>query len=138
MKVSEAFSTAGASLKSLVKIALLSRRPTVSRAPEAASRPLVILANGPSLRKTIAERLDDLKDMQAMAVNFAALADEFTQIRPGRYILADPHFFAHGDDKNVAALALPRGGRLADDALCRCPAAPQGIRYGRFAAECQD
>lgn len=104
MKVSEAVSTAGASLKSLVKIALLSRRPTVSRAPEAASRPLVILANGPSLRKTIAERLDDLKDMPTMAVNFAALADEFTQIRPGRYILADPHFFEHGDDKNVAAL----------------------------------
>ena len=104
MKVSEAFSTAGASLKSLVKMALLSRRPTVSRAPEAASRPLVILANGPSLRKTIAERLDDLKEMPTMAVNFAALADEFTEIRPGRYILADPHFFEHGDDKNVASL----------------------------------
>ncbi len=104
MKVSEAVSTAGASLKSIVKMALLSRRPTVKRALEAEAAPLVILANGPSLRRTIAERLDDLKEMSTMAVNFAALADEFMQIRPGRYILADPHFFSRVDDKNVAAL----------------------------------
>lgn len=104
MKVSEAFSTAGASMKSIVKMALQSRRATISRDAEADSHPLVILANGPSLRKTIAERLDDLKDMPTMAVNFAALADEFTKIRPGRYILADPHFFEHGSDKNVARL----------------------------------
>ena len=109
MKVSEAFSTAGASLKSLVKIALLSRRATVSRAAEAASRPLVILANGPSLRKTIAERLDDLKDMPTMAVNFAALADEFTQIRPGQ--------------ERRDAVEPTRGCRLAYDALCRRPSA---------------
>lgn len=104
MRASDVLSTAGASLKSIVKMALLSRRPTVSRDSRAASDPLVILANGPSLNKTIADNVGRLVAMQTMAVNFAALADEFFRIKPGRYILADPHFFERGDDKNVVAL----------------------------------
>lgn len=104
MRASDVLSTAGASLKSIAKMALLSRRPSVSRDSASAAGPLVILANGPSLRKTIADNIGRLVDMPTMAVNFAALADEFFQIKPGRYILADPHFFERGDDKNVAAL----------------------------------
>lgn len=104
MRASDVLSTAGASLKSIAKMALLSRRPSVSRDSASAAGPLVILANGPSLRKTIADNIGRLVDMPTMAVNFAALADEFFRIKPGRYILADPHFFERGDDKNVAAL----------------------------------
>ncbi|MDE6486611.1 MAG: hypothetical protein K2L76_03780 [Muribaculaceae bacterium] len=107
MKTSDkisAFSAAmGATLKSLAKIAIQSRRCTI--APHAADEgdSIVILANGPSLRTTIARHADELSRRAAMAVNFAANAPEFTILRPGRYVLADPHFFT-SDEPNVQEL----------------------------------
>lgn len=81
-----------ASLKGLAKIALLSR-PCSSLKGRAEGGRIIIMANGPSLAQTIADHADILKSTPTMAVNFAALAPEFTQLRPRYYVLADPHFF---------------------------------------------
>ncbi len=104
-KISDTFSRLGATAKSLVKIALQSRR-TVRPALDSTmlSRPLIVLGNGPSLRHTIDSHLQLLQNTPCMAVNFAAITDEFRTIRPRFYILADPHFFAAEADPNVSRL----------------------------------
>lgn len=104
MKVSDAFESAGATLKSIVKIALLSRRTSVNNISP--SGPLIIMANGPSLNDTIDSSLSVLKAHDTMSVNFAPLAPVYREIRPKYHVLADPLFFAAGDDApfNVKAL----------------------------------
>lgn len=102
-KISNVMSRAAASTASLAKVALLSRRPTAENGSE--SGEIVVLGNGPSLRDTIDRHGDWLSHRQLMAVNFAANAPDFRQLRPGRYILADPHFFeGTATDPNVASL----------------------------------
>lgn len=93
----------GATLKSLAKIALQSRRCGIHMRPASDGDSIVILANGPSLRQTVAEHADALRRKPCMAVNFAANAPEFMSLRPRYYVLADPHFF-RSDMPNVQTL----------------------------------
>lgn len=98
--VSDFFNTA----KSLVKIVLLSRRPT-AREHCCKDGTLVIMGNGPSLADVISGNGAYLKEHDLMAVNFAANAPEFRSLAPQCYILADPHFFIpEGTDVNVDRL----------------------------------
>lgn len=98
---------------SCVKLIAQSRRSEVSRAPRAGET-LVIMANGPSLARDIAERMPLLQKSPTMAVNFAANAPEFTALRPDGYILADPHFFSpRGADPNLDRL-IDRLSTLVD------------------------
>lgn len=90
------------SVKSLVKVATQSRRCSVSRVPDA--RRIIIMGNGPSLNHTIGEHLDLLSSTPAMAVNFAANAPVFRDIKPRFYILADPYFFSGANDDNLGRL----------------------------------
>lgn len=92
------------SAASLGRVALLSRR--ASRGGGApAGEEMVILGNGPSLRHAIDTQMAALMSRQRMAVNFAANAPEFADLRPQYYILADPHFFAApSSDPNVERL----------------------------------
>ncbi len=90
--------------KGIAKIALMSRPVTIGRAADASDKPLIILANGPSLRQTIADHADLLATMPTLAVNFAANSPEFALIKPNYYVLADPHFFRATDDPNVRRL----------------------------------
>ena len=99
-RIARIASQTGASLKSIVKIALQSRRCGIT--PQGGGN-IIILANGPSLRTTIAEHEELLRSMPCMAVNFAANAPEFDRLRPSYYVLADPHFF-HSDEPNVCSL----------------------------------
>lgn len=92
-----------ASAKSLAKLVLQSRPSTVSRHKGSGGR-IVIMANGPSLARTIAEERPLLASAPLMAVNFAAIAPEFAQLKPRYYVLADPHFFSDSDDANLALL----------------------------------
>lgn len=93
----------GATLKSAFKLAVQSRRCNVSRAPE--GERLIIMGNGPSLATNIREDLATLKSSRTLAVNFAANADEFIELRPDYYLLADPHFFtATESDANLAKM----------------------------------
>ena len=82
----------GASLASVVKIALMSKGAS-SSSKEGNNRELVVLGNGPSLRQTIDNDAEWLMGHDLMAVNFAALSPEFFRLRPKYYILADGHFF---------------------------------------------
>lgn len=124
MDFGKIISQTGSSLKSLVKVALLSRRPTVSLA-DSPEKPLVVMGNGPSLRDTIAEHGELLRSLPTMAVNFAANAPEFTELRPDFYILADPHFFNNTSDPNVARLteSLAKNVTWKMRLLVPCPAA---------------
>lgn len=89
-------------LKGCCKIALQSRRCHVPHVPGGR---IIIMANGPSLADTIANHGDFLMSAPTMAVNFAAITPEFSQLRPQYYVLADPHFFSEGtEDENLRRL----------------------------------
>ena len=94
----------GQSAKSIVKLLTQRRHVTITRAHADTSRPLIILANGPSLNQTIAESLPSLLSHPTLAVNFAANAPEFFTLRPRYYVLIDPHFFSAADDPNLTRL----------------------------------
>lgn len=79
------------SIATFGKVAVMSGRPF--KAGDIKAAPLVIMGNGPSLRKTMANHGDILSSMQTLAVNFAANSDAYREIRPSMYVLADPHFF---------------------------------------------
>ncbi len=87
----------------VAKAALRSRRPFPAGEPKEGR--LIIMANGPSLRKVLDSSLDRLASETTLAVNFAANAPEFPRLRPDYYVLADPHFFTGGaKDPNVGRL----------------------------------
>lgn len=101
--ISGFMSRLGSTLKSLVKIALISRRCTI-RAHAAENERIIILGNGPSLANAIKNDLSKLQSSPSLAVNFAANAEEFQMLAPRYYVLADPHFFNGVDDPNVKRL----------------------------------
>jgi len=94
----------GNSAKSILKMLLQGRRATIAKSRQDTSKPLIILANGPSLNTTIAESLPTLLSHPTMAVNFAANAPEFFSLRPRYYVLIDPHFFSGNGDPNLLKL----------------------------------
>ncbi len=102
--VSQFFSRFGSSAKSVAKLLLQSQKSSVKKVAEEGER-LIIMGNGPSLRKNIEEDATLLRDSRTMAVNFAANAEEFSILRPDFYLLADPHFFEGKEsDPNVKKL----------------------------------
>ncbi len=80
-------------LLSVVKIVLQSRRS--SRLPSSFDNPdeLLILANGPSLNKTVSEANDFVKSKTLLAVNFCVTSPMFDELRPELYLIADPLFW---------------------------------------------
>lgn len=91
------------SVASLLKVALMSRH--ASGKGGAKDSGIVIMGNGPSLRKTIDEDREWLISHDLLAVNFAANTPDFFQLKPLYYVLADGHFFAGiTSDPNVAKL----------------------------------
>jgi len=102
--ISDFINATGQSLKSIVKLILQSRRPSVSHA-DRNERPLIILGNGPSLAKNISDDMPLLTGNDTLAVNFAGNTAEFMRIRPRYYLLMDPHFFTlPSPDPNVGRL----------------------------------
>lgn len=78
---------------SMVKILLQSKWST--RFPSQFSNldELLILANGPSLNKTIEDGNDFLKGKTLLAVNFFVNSPRFAELRPELYLIADPLFW---------------------------------------------
>ncbi len=104
MGVQNFLKLAGQSAKSVVKLAVKSRRKGVTTR-QRAGKPLVIMGNGPSLAANIEHDAAKLREADTIAVNFAANAPEFIDLRPDYYLMADPHFFAGREtDPNVARL----------------------------------
>lgn len=103
-KIAKWGSDVGSTVASLIKTVLLSHR--VSKPGEdKGGRTLVILGNGPSLRKVLEERPGWMRNTDRLAVNFAANTKAFASLRPEYYVLADPHFFhGEGKDSNVSRL----------------------------------
>lgn len=102
--MANAISSFGSAAASWLKVPLMSLRP----APKV-QRPLtgeiVILGNGPSLARTMADEMPGLMSRYRLAVNFAANAAEYARLKPQFYVLADPHFFdTSGSDPNVPRL----------------------------------
>lgn len=100
--LSDGLENLGKTLKGIVKITALSRHASIR--PQHRERPLIILGNGPSLRDTINNDLDKLKAHDTMAVNFAAAAPEFFDIRPRYYIIVDPFFFSDEEHDKLSAM----------------------------------
>lgn len=92
----------GGTLKTLISVALRSRRPASvpKLRPE---KPLLILGNGPSLNDTLATQRQAMEGYDLLAVNFAANTSLFTELKPEHYVLADPVFFEK-DDENIRRL----------------------------------
>lgn len=102
-KISDILSLTGQSIKSIVKLVLQSRRPSITK--EERHCRLIILGNGPSLATNIANDMDTLCASDTLAVNFAGNTAEFSRLRPRYYLLMDPHFFAKpSSDPNVSLL----------------------------------
>lgn len=93
---------AGKTLASLIKVPLMSGRPT----PRSHKRrdAIIIMGNGPSLRDAIENHLDVLMKYPRMGVNLSALAPDFKTLRPDYYILADIAFFLKNKTGKVPAL----------------------------------
>lgn len=97
-------------IASFAKVPLLSKMPSPPGAAKA--EPLIIMGNGPSLRETIANHSDLLRKSKTLAVNFAANANTYFDIKPSIYVLADPHFFKVG---GTGTTADPNVERLWDN-----------------------
>ncbi|MDE7154346.1 MAG: hypothetical protein K2O00_07910 [Muribaculaceae bacterium] len=90
-------------LTALSKVMLESHRSHIPRVTDP-DRRLIVMGNGPSLRQTMADSMEQLQAADTMAVNFAANAPEFFEVRPRYYVLADPHFFSQEPNVNVVKL----------------------------------
>ncbi len=102
-KMQDILNAAWQTLLSVGKIVLQSRGcGVIPQAPR--ERELVILGNGPSLNDTIVQHSDFLSERDLLAVNFAANAPVFRDLKPRYYVLTDPHFFVAFDQPNVAKL----------------------------------
>lgn len=101
-KIKSGMGMAAASLATIVKIALMSGRPTPRN--RETKDTIIIMGNGPSLRDAMRDDMETLMAFPRMAVNFSALAPEFGELRPDYYILADIAFFMKKKTGNVPAL----------------------------------
>lgn len=97
-RISGFFGDCAQSGKSMVKVLLQSRRCRFGKR-ERQGEHLIIMGNGPSLADTMRCCAPQLEANALMAVNFAPNTEEFYSLRPEYLVLADPIFFAGGNDK---------------------------------------
>lgn len=93
--VKNALSVAGQDIMSLVKVPLMSRRP--SPVPGAKNAEMIILGNGPSLTSSVTQHPDFFAGKDLLAVNFFAVSELYTRLQPGYYLIADPLFWILDD-----------------------------------------
>lgn len=93
---------------SVVKILLQSKWST--HLPSSFSNPeeLLILANGPSLNRTVQEAADFVKGKTLLAVNFCVTSPMFEQLRPEIYLIADPLFWIVPENVYSCFRRLPK------------------------------
>lgn len=80
-------------LLSMLKILLQSKWNT--RLPQSFTHPeeLLILANGPSLNRTVQDSMPFVRQKTLLAVNFCVSSPMFEELRPELYLIADPLFW---------------------------------------------
>lgn len=102
-KLQELLRKTGQTLATLVKLPLMSRRPS-PRVKANLADTIIIMGNGPSLRTAMEEDMDVLMEYPRLAVNLSALTPDFRALRPQYYILADIAFFLKEKTGKVPAL----------------------------------
>lgn len=105
------------SLLSVVKIVLQSK--LVTRLPGHFSNPdeLLILANGPSLKRTVEESADFVRGKTLLAVNFCVTSPMFEQLKPELYLIADPLFWIVPEKRRAAVSHDGREDHLGHELL---------------------
>ena len=105
-KIVSTLQSLGASFATLLKVVLLSRKPSGGNSCKDMDRrkKLIILANGPSLRKVLDEDASILSKHDLLTVNFMPLTSDFHAIKPCMHVLADGLFFAKEKQGNVREL----------------------------------
>lgn len=98
-RIKSAVAECAASFASLLKVVLLSRRP--SPGGDGKGKTVIVMGNGPSLRETIDNQGDVLGRYDLLSVNFAPLTPDFFELRPVMHVLADGLFFEHDMKGNV-------------------------------------
>ncbi|MDE5791363.1 MAG: hypothetical protein K2H96_09070 [Muribaculaceae bacterium] len=93
---------------SLVKIPLLSRRPSPLPDLRGCGNELVILATGPSLSSTVQQHREFLDSKTLLAVNLFATSPIFSELRPELYIIADPLFWIVDEKREAVFGSLAR------------------------------
>lgn len=94
------------SLLSVVKVLLQSGWSTKLPVSFKNSKELLILANGPSLNRTVTESASFLEGKTLLSVNFFAISPLFAQLRPELYLIADPLFWILPDSREKLFGAL--------------------------------
>lgn len=92
-----------ASAASLLKVALMSRRPSAKGAVKGEEF-LIVMGNGPSLRDAIDNNFNVLQSHPLLSVNFSPNTDEFFILHPQIHVLADGLFFEKEKKGNVAQM----------------------------------
>lgn len=90
------------SMASLLKVALMSRRPSAAVKPAAGT--LIVMGNGPSLREAIDNDRRVLDEYPLLSVNFSPITPDFFSLRPEIHVLADGVFFNPESNENVAKM----------------------------------
>lgn len=119
----------GSTIKSTLKFALLARPCTHSGKP--LPLPLIILANGPSLKENLIHDGDVLERFPLLAVNFALNNEAIEKLHPEYYVLADPLFFQPQAPDNVRAL-MQKIAQVSWPMTLWLPAqvrVPKGLKY---------
>ncbi|NDW12172.1 hypothetical protein D0T50_04610 [Bacteroides sp. 214] len=94
------------SFLSIVKIILQSKWNTKLPSGFDNQEELLILANGPSLNKTIEESAHFLQNKSLLAVNFFATSPLYEKIQPHFYLIADPLFWIVPEKRESLFTAL--------------------------------
>lgn len=96
------------SMLSIVKVALLSRKPSPLPRDFRNHNELIILANGTSLNDTVAENRQFIENKTLMAVNFSVLSPMFRELKPELYLIADPLFWIVPEKRDSLFVALAK------------------------------
>ena len=122
---------------SIAKIALQSRHADrLGDEREPGHDRLIVLGNGPSLNDTIAAHNNILRHTPTMAVNFAAIAPVFFDIKPRYYVMADPHFFGEPAGESDNRMLLRDALRRVDWPMTLLAPAPYYRRAKELYGSC--
>lgn len=101
-KIQKFLSGAAGSVASLVKVPLMSGRPSPAVREDKGT--VIIMGNGPSLKEAMTMHREVLERTPKLAVNWAILTPDFFVFRPEYYLLADGVFFSPDSSGKVERL----------------------------------
>lgn len=101
-KIQNMVSGAADTVASLIKIPLMSGRPSPRIGADRGT--VIVMGNGPSLKEAMVMHREVLERTPKLAVNLSALTPDFRVLQPEYYLLADIAFFLKEKTGNVPKL----------------------------------